>query len=123
MNTSQDRKRFVKEEKTAKFEKRESDGERLRDAATRAYAAKRKSIDAESNVDVPPGEGKKKKFCRVQKVPDTASALESLAVHLERANEFKSREIESAAQANALAQRRLKLDEARFTLGKSKREA
>ncbi|ETV91142.1 hypothetical protein H310_14154 [Aphanomyces invadans] len=123
MNTSQDRKRSVKEEKTAKFEKRESGGERLRDAAMRAYAAKRKSIDAESDVDVPPDEGKEKKFRRVQKVPDTTSALERFAVHLERANEFKSREIESAAQANALAQRRLELDEARFTLDKSEREA
>ncbi|RHY13658.1 hypothetical protein DYB32_010908 [Aphanomyces invadans] len=123
IDQSHSRKRMLKEEKQAKVEKRECDGERLRDAAMRAHAEKKKAIHEPSGRDAESEDSKEKKPRKVQKVTETGRALDSFALHFERANEIKTSEIQSALQANALAQRRLELEEARFALDKAEREA
>ncbi|RHY24283.1 hypothetical protein DYB32_008905, partial [Aphanomyces invadans] len=103
IDQSHSRKRMLKEEKLAKVEKRESDGERLRDAAMRAHAEKKKSLDVPSDSDAESEDTKERKPRKIQKVTRTGSALDSFAMHFERANEIKMSEIESALQGNAFA--------------------
>ncbi|RHY34525.1 hypothetical protein DYB32_000880 [Aphanomyces invadans] len=114
---------MLKEEKLAKVEKRESDGERLRDAAMRAHNEKKKSLDVPSDSDAESEDTKERKPQKIQKVTKTGSALDSFAMHFERANDIKTSEIDSALQANALSQRSVKLEEVRFALDKAEREA
>ncbi|ETV92994.1 hypothetical protein H310_12832 [Aphanomyces invadans] len=117
VDTASVKKQACKDEKARQNERRESDGERIRDAAMTTI--KRKLCEDDDSLEEP----NRKQGRSSQRVPDTAAVVASLVEMVAKANEVKANEVRVQRDNNLLTQQKLELEEKRYELDKAEREA
>ncbi|KAG9417097.1 hypothetical protein AC1031_001485 [Aphanomyces cochlioides] len=123
MENSAVQKRIAKSEKSARIEKRESDGEKIRQAAMGNLKRNERDYDSDAKHDGQPSE--KKRYWGTQaRSNDVSRTLEEISMFMKEANDIKRREIEIAERKLAIEESRLEIDraerEARFAWRKKK---
>ncbi|KAG9406363.1 hypothetical protein AC1031_002683 [Aphanomyces cochlioides] len=106
-----DRKNAAREEKCNKIEKRENDGDKIRDAALTRMKRQMMDNETSSRVDEDVREKKSKRGAI-----DLSQVFIDLSTAMHESNQLKRDECD-------LAKRKLALDEARYETEKSEREA
>ena len=101
----------IKQDKTLKMEKRESDGEKIRDAALGKLKRSQQDIEIEIGGVTP----EKKKY-QHDRSNELSRAIDEITRVVAESNELKRREVD-------IADRKLVLEEARFETEKTEREA
>ncbi|ETV68870.1 hypothetical protein, variant [Aphanomyces astaci] len=114
----------TKEDKCKKMDKRESDGHTVRSAALTGM--KRKSLGDEGD-DNDSDEAKKTMMKKERRssaiMKESVNAVMSFTSIMENTNKFKIDELAFQKESNAIAMRKLELDEKRYLLDKAEREA
>ncbi|RHY41026.1 hypothetical protein DYB34_008659 [Aphanomyces astaci] len=118
------KKKATKEDKCKKMDKRESDGHTVRSAALTGM--KRKSLGDEGD-DNDSDEAKNTMMKKERRssaiMKESVNAVMSFTSIMENTNKFKIDELAFQKESNAIAMRKLELDEKRYLLDKAEREA
>ncbi|RHZ12583.1 hypothetical protein DYB26_007845 [Aphanomyces astaci] len=111
-------KKATKEDKCKKMDKRDSDGHTVRAAAVTLGD---EGDDNDSDEAKKTIMKKERRSCAIMKESD--NAVMSFTSIMENTNKFKIDELAFQKESNAIAMRKLELDEKRYLLDKAEREA
>ncbi|RHY76669.1 hypothetical protein DYB30_013516 [Aphanomyces astaci] len=112
------KKKATKEDKCKKMDKRESDGHTVRSAAVTLGD---EGDDNDSDEAKKTMMKKERRSSAIMK--ESVNAVMSFTSIMENTNKFKIDELAFQKESNAIAMRKLELDEKRYLLDKAEREA
>ncbi|ETW01384.1 hypothetical protein H310_06933 [Aphanomyces invadans] len=124
IESANDKRKSIQEEKDKKADRRESDGHLIREAALaglKRKATAQDSLDESEDDDRSPS--KKKESRGTTPLKEAVSAVVDFAAIMEASHKLMREDQEMQKEAHVLALRKLELDEQRFLLDKAEREA